>query len=114
MRISDWSSDVGSSDLVIAKRELRDTHNANDRIQDTLDELMDVKFQMPSTSAQGRAATLTAALPAWTLNEHAEDGRATVERPDERRVGKASVSTCRSRRAPHHTKQKKHTNPPVT
>ena len=34
---------------------------------------------MPSTSAQGRAATLTAALLAWTLNEHAEDGRATVE-----------------------------------
>src|SRR3546814_2981299 len=32
---------------VIAKRELRGTHNANDRIQDTLDELMDVKFQMP-------------------------------------------------------------------
>src|SRR3546814_21059540 len=64
---------------VIAKRELRGTHNANDRIQDTLDELMDVKFQMPSTSAQGRAATLTAALLAWTLNEHAEDGRATVE-----------------------------------
>ncbi len=64
---------------VIAKRDLRGTHNANDRIQDTLDELMDVKFQMPSTSAQGRAATLTAALLAWTLNEHAEDGRATVE-----------------------------------
>src|SRR3546814_19978900 len=41
---------------------------------------MYVKFQMPSTSAQGRAATLTAALLAWTLNEHAEDGRATVER----------------------------------
>src|SRR3546814_7770186 len=40
---------------------------------------MDVKFQMPSTSAHGRAATLTAALLAWTLNEHAEDGRATVE-----------------------------------
>jgi hypothetical protein len=64
---------------VIAKRDLRGTHNANDRIQDTLDELMDVKFQMSSTSAQGRAATLTAALLAWTLNEHAEDGRATVE-----------------------------------
>src|SRR3546814_149136 len=64
---------------VIAKPQLRGTHNANDRIQDTLDELMDVKFQMPSTSAQGRAATLTAALLAWTLNEHAEDGRATVE-----------------------------------
>src|SRR3546814_2133975 len=30
---------------VIAKRELRGTHNANDRIQDTLDELMDVKFR---------------------------------------------------------------------
>lgn len=64
---------------VIAKRDLRGSHNANDRIQDTLDELMDVKFQMPSTSAQGRVATLTAALLAWTLNEHAEDGRATVE-----------------------------------
>lgn len=64
---------------VIAKRDLRGSHNANDRIQDTLDELMDVKFQMPSTSAQGRTATLTAALLAWTLNEHADDGRATVE-----------------------------------
>src|SRR3546814_12018913 len=64
---------------VIAKRELRGTHNANDRIQDTLDELMDVKFQMPSTSAQGRAAPLTAALLAWALNEHADDGRATDE-----------------------------------
>src|SRR3546814_674581 len=53
---------------VIAKRDLRGTHNANDRIQDTLDELMDVKFQMTSTS-----------------------------RSEERRVGKESVSTCRSR-----------------
>src|SRR3546814_19063197 len=47
---------------VIAKRELRGTHNANDRIKDTLDELMDVKFHMPSTSASGRAPTLPAAL----------------------------------------------------
>nr|WP_243848118.1 replication initiation protein [Sphingomonas oligoaromativorans] len=64
---------------VIAKRELRGSHESNDRIQDTLDELMDIKFRMPSTSAQGRSATLTAALLAWTLNEHADDGLATVE-----------------------------------
>lgn len=64
---------------VIAKRDLRGSHESNDRIQDTLDELMDIKFRMPSTSAQGRSATLTAALLAWTLNEHADDGLATVE-----------------------------------
>src|SRR3546814_13573278 len=97
---------------VIAKRDLRGTHNANDRIQDTLDELMDVKFQMPSTSAQGRAATLTAALLAWTLNEHAEDGRATVEweftapaRSEARRGGTEWVRTCRSRWGPETEKK---------
>src|SRR3546814_12982764 len=37
---------------VIAKRELRGTHNANDRIQDTLDELMDVKFQIDRKSTR--------------------------------------------------------------
>lgn len=64
---------------VIVKRDLRGSHESNDRIQDTLDELMDIKFRMPSTSGQGRSATLTAALLAWTLNEHADDGLATVE-----------------------------------
>lgn len=64
---------------VIAKRDLRGSHESNDRIQDTLDELMDIKFRMPSTSAQGRSATLTAALLAWTLNEHSDDGLSTVE-----------------------------------
>src|SRR3546814_12440000 len=58
---------------VIAKRELRGTHNANERIQDTLDELIDVKFQMPSPSAQGPRATLHPAPLAWPPHEHAED-----------------------------------------
>src|SRR3546814_13743631 len=61
---------------VIAKSELRGTHNANDRIQDTLDALMDVKFQILSPSAPGSAAHLTAALLAWTPTNHTKDGRA--------------------------------------
>src|SRR3546814_3638978 len=43
MRISDWSSDVCSSDLISAfrlrKAEIRRGHKSNDRISDMLEEL---------------------------------------------------------------------------
>src|SRR3546814_7358286 len=51
MRISDWSSDVCSSELDqehrIAKRMLRGPHNSNDRLTETIDELMGIFFAMP-------------------------------------------------------------------
>src|SRR3546814_4945271 len=75
MRISDWSSDVCSSDLL---RWSRDTRN---------------DYFMPSVGALQRAS-IEATLPGST----AEYYKIEYEyRSEERRVGKECVSTCRSR-----------------
>src|SRR3546814_7419317 len=80
MRISDWSSDVCSSDLAV---------------QDAFDGKLEI--------SQKRRAGLAALrdLPAIT-----KDG-VSIElminaRSEERRVGKECVSTCRSRWSPYH------------
>src|SRR3546814_5245357 len=92
MRISDWSSDVCSSDLhlllncagiQIAQTMVADPHIVNDRL------------------VMERAAF-------WTGQTHF-DGFVReykllfrLERSEERRVGKECVSTCRSGWAPYH------------
>src|SRR3546814_4669619 len=81
MRISDWSSDVCSSDLaaryagLVEDRALADSiFNAiSDGWQRTHDSLLDATGQ-----------------------------RRLLERSEERRVGKECVSTCRSRWSPYH------------
>src|SRR3546814_2235238 len=79
MRISDWSSDVCSSDLggVTSVAAVRVT-------------------------APDHAPGVVEYLPrARTLTCSAEPGM-TGERSEERRVGKESVSTCRYRWSPYH------------
>src|SRR3546814_15157682 len=82
MRISDWSSDVCSSDLT------RQEIGAVDRRVVTLHEVE---------------------KPARLAGEHAHRRCAHVQqmRSDERRVGKECVSTCRSRWSPYHYKTHK-------
>lgn len=63
----------------ITKKELRGSHDSNDRINGILDELMDVKFKMPTISDRGRDAVLTAALIAWNIEETADDGMSIIE-----------------------------------
>src|SRR3546814_7899262 len=79
MRISDWSSDVCSSDLMDIILESGDAeilgkyrmmHNTQNRLQYTRGEIDHIKSY--------------------------------VERSEERRVGKECVSTCRSRWSPYH------------
>src|SRR3546814_3001667 len=80
MRISDWSSDVCSSDLAVAGQ----------------------RAWRRATLAE-RHAMLSRAVDAFVA-----DGPDIAEeltwqmRSAERRVGKECVSTCRSRRAPYH------------
>src|SRR3546814_10225715 len=85
MRISDWSSDVCSSDLhaeMDAKLvRLRPRKNLHDR-------------QQP-VEARGRYPTLL-------LDEGVPHHRDLCDRSEERRVGKECVSTCRSRWSPYH------------
>src|SRR3546814_9816893 len=75
MRISDWSSDVCSSDLVVGLAGL-------DRL-------------CPHAGAR----LLCRAHRLWPL---APTTRRRLLRSEERRVGKECVSTCRSRWSPYH------------
>src|SRR3546814_15514824 len=83
MRISDWSSDVCSSDLFVQPRSpgrVRRPH----------------AFRHPRRfGLEHRRSSLD------KLSDHA--GR---KRSEERRVGKECVSTCRSRWSPYHSKKK--------
>src|SRR3546814_13709756 len=98
MRISDWSSDVCSSDLVLLTLEQAQTkaravaagHRGTLRIALAGDRRADA-------ADEAGAATGQAARPAIA-----------IARSEERRVGKEGVSTCRSRWAPYHYKKNKH------
>src|SRR3546814_2955141 len=83
MRISDWSSDVCSSDLHVRRRCECDP----DRRRADPRRI----YRPPPLSArrQGRRAR---------TRRSAHEGR----RSEERRVGKECVSTCRSRWSPYH------------
>src|SRR3546814_11571625 len=100
MRISDWSSDVCSSDL--QHQDLR-TENGR-RYGDTVD-AMDFPYLARVTALNAALITeLADAPPAPT--EVGIDGalssNTTVRSSEERRVGKECVSTCRSRWSPYH------------
>src|SRR3546814_2043197 len=90
MRISDWSSDVCSSDLRLCDAEHR---RARPR-RDALFELprLGVLFADPRDVADGGDE------PPQRTGQHARDD----PRSEERRVGKECVSTCRSRWSPYH------------
>src|SRR3546814_15463796 len=81
MRISDWSSDVCSSDLALLSEERA----------------------MRATQASSRTWCVPAGsfLPEERLPAVDADARS-----EERRVGKECVSTCRSRWLPYHYKKK--------
>src|SRR3546814_7892671 len=95
MRISDWSSDVCSSDLRLLQRAVcRHTGagvGAGEHLVDAVevDQIARVRRQHP--------VGIPAAVP------DAEGARRGAEkRSEERRVGKECVSTCRSRWSPYH------------
>src|SRR3546814_3615157 len=95
MRISDWSSDVCSSDL--ADPYLRWAGALEEGRNES------------SSDAEARGAALS--HPARLLEPRRRDPRPLLrhrydrrgrERSEERRVGKECVSTCRSRGSPYH------------
>src|SRR3546814_1479766 len=88
MRISDWSSDVRSSDLLSVRSRtflVEDVTQGGHHLQ--------VGFLVAATHVVGFARC--------ACFEHAANGRAVIlDRSEERRVGKEFVSTCRSRWPP--------------
>src|SRR3546814_7894400 len=88
MRISDWSSDVCSSDLILFRRA---SMPGNNRAP------VWTRQRVPyrSTPEERRAGALRLSLSAlWPCRQPDADA---VYRSEERRVGKECVSTCRSR-----------------
>src|SRR3546814_6146439 len=86
MRISDWSSDVCSSDLLLRNPQNLKTPEQQVRLEDLLaanQALMTVYLM------KAELKTLWTPSTAWGRSE-------------ERRVGKECVSTCRSRWSPYH------------
>src|SRR3546814_12042016 len=124
MRISDWSSDVCSSDLhadqVLARLKATGVHRFGVRINHAGDypaKLRHARHPVEMLYYQGSwELTETPAIAIVGSREASDDGvkRAaqlarelvdrgiTVVRSEERRVGKEGVSTCRSRWWPYH------------
>src|SRR3546814_15243138 len=107
MRISDWSSDVCSSDLLIALAERGDlggcsfgfvVNAGGDAWNGTVRELHSVEL---------REVSIVQAWPAYADTEiHLRSLQpahqlAALHRSEERRVGTECVRTCRSRWSPH-------------
>src|SRR3546814_6941894 len=91
MRISDWSSDVCSSDLLIV-RELADRRQpAADEI-DNSDEQHNVGHPF--------VGWLVEPVRGFNLQRRRFTVQNAHQRSEERRVGKEGVSTCRSRWTP--------------
>src|SRR3546814_14316455 len=100
MRISDWSSDVCSSDLQLVNRRHEALH------------LFKLLYRVPV-----RAKTQKPRRPTGPPGHHTQSAMFKLKKPvqgqrlgcspttsrsEERRVGKECVSTCRSRWSPYH------------
>src|SRR3546814_5609504 len=88
MRISDWSSDVCSSDL--ARLGERDRGEGVREVQRCV-------LLVDDDEVESRVAQDLDHLEGGQLQPRADQGRS-----EERRVGKECVSTCRSRWSPYH------------
>src|SRR3546814_3275441 len=97
VRISDWSSDVVSSDLVFAAmiaRALDDRDGAGIAHREAL------------AGTAGRVQLATGGAVQAGIAHDRGVARNITRRSEERRVGKECVSTCRSRGSPDHKKRK--------
>src|SRR3546814_17015813 len=108
MRISDWSSDVCSSDLT---GQVLGGASEAARLVHISDPGRQLVFRSGRhTLVRGRRPQPLPHLRRPTSARAGRPGRALVggrRRSEERSVGKEWVSTCRSRWSPYHSKKKK-------
>src|SRR3546814_12917293 len=96
MRISDWSSDVCSSDLVFERLVQR---GGFDSIENAKGYVYRVAENVFADHTRRAAVRRSHAHDQFDESLHAG-------RSEERRVGNECVSTCRSRWSPYHSKKK--------
>src|SRR3546814_15801379 len=107
MRISDWSSDVCSSDLVDAYREsvsLQCTEAVIARHPPSCGEMIQRRFLGSVRILCGRAVSRSARSlqSKYQTMENHTHYLCSRMRSEERRVGNECVSTCRTRWSPYH------------
>src|SRR3546814_1300798 len=84
MRISDWSSDVCSSDLIL--------HSTSQQDDDYFSQELQLAYESDRLNVIGGL---------YYFDRNFQQNAQTY-RSEERRVGKECVSTCRSRWSPYH------------
>src|SRR3546814_20957088 len=99
MRISDWSSDVCSSDLYFYLPKL-ESHLEARLWADVLGYSERKLGLAPQTIKV--TVLIETILAAFEMDEILYELRDYIVRSEERRVGKECVSTCRSRWSPYH------------
>src|SRR3546814_12137953 len=104
MRISDWSSDVCSSDLSGCKVLSSRVGLTPDLLPDAclFDDALDAARRIAADAAEGCLAKSSAAATRAAAERHTPASVRKQLRSEERRVGKACVSTCRYRWSPYH------------
>src|SRR3546814_10380118 len=91
MRISDWSSDVCSSDLAPVRPKI--SHSATQMMSE---QNMGMRTETPKMLRVMTAPSIQVLLEALPdLLDGVDVDRVAADRPEERRVGKECVSTCR-------------------
>src|SRR3546814_17613186 len=97
MRISDWSSDVCSSDLLLVDMDRRQQHRREgDQIRTEPDRIL-ADFAL--CGVVGEAVNIQTGYLACVSR--------LLDRSEEGRVGKECVRTCRTRWSPDNLKKKK-------
>src|SRR3546814_11924507 len=98
MRISDWSSDVCSSDLADDGIQAGDHCRTGERVES--------RERGGNVPAALRQEGSDSTPDKWQNQDEQEKPCIVhldcISRSEERRVGKECVSTCRSRRSPYH------------
>src|SRR3546814_19966979 len=108
MRISDWSSDVCSSDLVARRHGPRSGARLLDRalvtlgVQELLPHIADDALPARRAFIVVVGAPALGIFAAGHLEALDAAGDLHAPRSEERRVGKECDSTCRSRWSPYH------------
>src|SRR3546814_14452244 len=108
MRISDWSSDVCSSDLLLAETKAGNMGGCC-RFRCHWRRCRNWPLGDDSMTSVFRHVRKSVALPPTELPAPAALSSLyrSIVRSEERRVGKACVSNCRSRWSPYHSQKKK-------
>src|SRR3546814_13976402 len=97
MRISDWSSDVCSSDLIRAANAPKKPTALTALIGSSCPCSLTTNIRFPTRCR----------IYGVCFHNHNRESYMKEKRSEERRVGKECVSTCRSRWSPYNSKKKK-------